>query len=128
LNGNAGAKARFRSVGAAEAERMPPAGISLAVAIRDDVDFDEQLQRLTARLPRSVARVIQWSSRPGLHWVRVPAGVALMLGGVLSILPVLGLWMLPLGLVMLAKDVRFLRRPTARMLAWLDRRLPAPRS
>jgi len=107
---------------------MPPTGISLAVAIREDVDFDEQLQRLTARLPRAVARVIQWSSRPGLHWVRVPAGVALMLGGVLSILPVLGLWMLPLGLVMLAKDVRFLRRPTARMLAWLDRRLPARRS
>ena len=107
---------------------MPSTGIFQPVAIREDVDFDDQLQRLTARLPRSIARVIEWSSRPGLHWVRIPAGIALMLGGVFAILPVLGLWMLPLGLVMLAKDVRILRQPTARMLAWLDRRLPARRS
>lgn len=96
------------------------------MSIRDDVDFDEQLRRLTARLPRSVARVIDWTSQPGLHWVRIPAGLALMVGGVFSILPILGVWMLPLGLVMLAKDVRVLRRPTTRMLAWLDRKLPAP--
>jgi hypothetical protein len=98
------------------------------VTIRDDVDFDEQLRRLTARLPRSIARVIEWSSQPGFHWVRIPAGLLLILGGIFAILPILGLWMLPLGLVMLAKDVPVLRRPTARMLAWLDRRLPAPRS
>jgi hypothetical protein len=98
------------------------------VTIRDDVDFDDQLRRLTARLPRSVARLIEWSTRPGLHWVRIPAALILMLGGVFSILPVLGLWMLPLGLVLLAKDVPVLRRPTARMLAWLDRQLPVPRS
>jgi hypothetical protein len=46
----------------------------------------------------------------------VPLGVLLVLGGALSILPVLGIWMLPLGLVLLALDVVLLRRPTARML------------
>ena len=98
------------------------------MTIREDVDLDEQLRRLTARLPRSIARVIDWSSQPGLHWVRIPAGLLLILGGIFAVLPILGLWMLPLGLVLLAKDVPVLRRPTARMLAWLDRRLPTPRS
>ena len=36
--------------------------------------------------------------------------------GTLSIFPVLGIWMLPLGLVLLALDVSLLRRPTVRML------------
>jgi hypothetical protein len=48
--------------------------------------------------------------------VRVPLGIALVLGGALSVLPVLGIWMLPLGLMLLALDVALLRRPTARML------------
>jgi hypothetical protein len=34
----------------------------------------------------------------------------------LSILPVLGIWMLPLGLVLLALDVALRRRPTVHML------------
>jgi hypothetical protein len=39
--------------------------------------------------------------------------VLLLLGGVFSILPGLGLWMLPLGLLLLAADVPFLRKPVA---------------
>lgn len=92
--------------------------------VRDHIEFDQQLHRLTERLPRPIARVIEWTSRPGLHWLRIPAGLVLILGGICSILPVLGLWMLPLGLVLLAKDVSVLRRPTTRLLAWIDRRLP----
>jgi hypothetical protein len=30
-----------------------------------------------------------------------------------SILPVLGIWMLPLGLMLIAADVRFLQKPMA---------------
>ena len=36
------------------------------------------------------------------------------MGGLLGFLPVLGFWMLPLGLVLLSLDFALLRRPTAR--------------
>jgi hypothetical protein len=45
-------------------------------------------------------------------------------GGVFAILPLLGLWMLPVGLVLLAEDVPALRRMTDRALAWIERRRP----
>jgi hypothetical protein len=41
--------------------------------------------------------------------VRVPLGILLVLGGLFSVLPFLGLWMLPMGLLLLAIDLPFLR-------------------
>lgn len=41
--------------------------------------------------------------------VRVPVAGMFMLGGVFSFLPVLGIWMLPLGLMLLAVDVGLIR-------------------
>ncbi len=41
--------------------------------------------------------------------IRMPIGIILVLGGVFSFLPVLGVWMLPLGLLLLAIDLPFLR-------------------
>ena len=35
---------------------------------------------------------------------------------------VLGIWMLPLGLVLFAQDVPALQKPTARMLGWVQRK------
>jgi hypothetical protein len=47
-----------------------------------------------------------------------------MAASLLSILPIFGLWMLPLGLVLLAEDVPPLRHATGRFLAWIERRRP----
>jgi len=41
--------------------------------------------------------------------VRVPIALLLILGGLLAFLPVLGIWMLPLGLLLLAVDIPGLR-------------------
>ncbi|MFO1183782.1 MAG: hypothetical protein U1E56_03215 [Bauldia sp.] len=49
-------------------------------------------------------------SLPGSRLGRIVLGVALMMGGFLWFLPVLGLWMLPLGLVVLSVDFPFVRR------------------
>ena len=46
----------------------------------------------------------------------------LIFGGIFSFLPVLGLWMLPLGLLLFAQDVPVLQKPTARMLGWIERK------
>lgn len=90
----------------------------------DQADLDDQLDRLARRLPRGAGRVLRWTNHGSTAWVRVPLGFGLIIGGVFSILPVLGIWMLPLGVVVLAKDLPPLRRPAARMLAWIERRWP----
>jgi hypothetical protein len=54
--------------------------------------------------------------------VRVPVAMLLIAGGIFSFLPVLGLWMLPLGLILIAQDLTFLQKPMARMLGWIERK------
>ena len=48
---------------------------------------------------------------PRNRFVRITLGVALIiLGGVFGFLPVLGYWMVPLGLLVLASDIPAIRR------------------
>jgi hypothetical protein len=54
--------------------------------------------------------------------VRIPLAILLMVGGVFAFLPVLGLWMLPLGLILIAQDLPFLQGPLARALGWGERK------
>ena len=82
------------------------------------------IERLIDRLPRRLKSAVQWLRRPSSRWVRIPAGILLIGGGLLSLLPVFGLWMLPLGLVLLAEDVALLRRGRDRLLDWVERRRP----
>jgi hypothetical protein len=49
----------------------------------------------------------------------------LVLGGFLWFLPVLGIGLLPLGLLLLAEDVPFLRKPVARAVTWAVRKWKA---
>ena len=84
------------------------------------------LRRLLDGLPGPVARGFHALRQPGRRWVRIPLGVACVGGGVLGFLPVLGFWMLPVGVILLAEDVPGLKRPAMRALgaaqAWWDRR------
>ena len=55
-------------------------------------------------------------------------GGAMVLGGLVGFLPVVGYWMVPVGLAILAVDFppvrRFQRRMTVRFGNWLHRRWP----
>ncbi len=53
-------------------------------------------------------------SRPESRGARIPAGALLILGGFLSIMPILGLWMLPPGLIRLAEDLSIVWRGVIR--------------
>ena len=58
-----------------------------------------------ARLRRGYRRAQTWARRhipPGL---RLVVGLALMVGGVFGFLPVIGFWMLPLGVAVAALDI-----------------------
>src|SRR5438067_1465939 len=66
----------------------------------------------------------RWVRRPSARWARIPAGILLVGGGFLAILPIFGLWMIPLGLILLAEDMPLLRRLRGRSLDWVERRWP----
>ncbi len=91
-----------------------------------DMIDERPLRRLLAGLPGPVRRAVQWLRRPGAGWARVPLGLALILGGVAGFLPILGFWMLPIGVLLLAEDLPFLKRPMLQALGavqgWWDRR------
>ena len=83
---------------------------------------DRRLDRAERHLPGLFAAWLAHLRHPSASWVRVPLGLLLILGGLLGFLPVLGFWMLPLGLGLLSLDVALLRRPTARDIVAGERR------
>jgi hypothetical protein len=87
-------------------------------------DCDPRLERLIDRLPRRLRPTIRWLRQPSSLWIRMPAGVLLICGGLLGFLPVLGFWMLPVGAALFADDVPALRSLRSRILDWIERRHP----
>jgi len=83
-------------------------------------DLDYQSERFERKLPDKAARLARWLRRPSSRWVRIPAALLLIAGGFIGFLPILGFWMIPLGLLLIAQDVPFLRPPMARALNWLQ--------
>jgi hypothetical protein len=65
---------------------------------------------------------------PGNVFLRILLGIVLVAGGFLGFLPVLGFWMLPLGLLVLSIDFppvrRFRRATTVRLGDWLKQKWP----
>ncbi len=59
---------------------------------------------------------------PGTRLGRTIAGSLLIIGGILGFLPILGFWMIPLGLLMLSQDFAGVRRFRRRWTVRLGRR------
>jgi len=82
-------------------------------------ELDRHFAWLENKLPPKPARFLAWLRRPSSRLVRLPLGFLLILGGILSFLPVLGIWMLPLGLMLIAQDIPILQGPScACSLGW----------
>jgi hypothetical protein len=96
---------------------LPNAPQDAATKERDELDqaFDELERVAPSRLSRLIARLRKREAR----LVRIPLGVLCIIGSFLWFLPVLGLWFLPLGLLLIAQDVRFLRRPVGGLTLYL---------
>jgi hypothetical protein len=80
----------------------------------------EAYRGLEDEVPDFVARAIRWLRNPEARWVRIPLGVVLIILSFFWILPVIGIELLPIGLLFIAHDVPFLREPVARCLIWLE--------
>ena len=65
---------------------------------------------------------------PGSRWLRTGLGALLVFAGMLGFLPILGFWMIPLGLMVLAIDYHPIRRLKRRFEVWRGRRVkPKPK-
>jgi hypothetical protein len=79
--------------------------------------FDKNSRRLNRqfdRIERSwpiLRGFVEWVRKPSSRILRIPLGIILILGGIFSFLPILGIWMLPLGLLLLALDLPILQGP-----------------
>jgi len=85
-------------------------------------EIDRHFAWFEAKLPARPAAFVRWLRKPSSRLVRVPLALLLVIGGVFSFLPILGLWMLPLGLLLIAQDVPFLQRPLADLIGWIERK------
>ncbi len=63
------------------------------------------------------------------HWhlpkskpIRIGIGILLVVGGIVGFLPVLGFWMIPLGLLVLSIDLPIVRRWRRQLTVWWHRR------
>jgi purine-cytosine permease-like protein len=65
---------------------------------------------------------------PGSRLGRTVVGILLILGGFVGFLPIVGFWMVPLGLIVLSIDFpivrRWRRRFDVKFGGWLKRRYP----
>jgi hypothetical protein len=75
-------------------------------------------QTLVDAVPAWARGPARWLARPAARWVRLPLALLLIAAGVLGFLPVVGFWMVPLGVLLLAIDLPLLRKPAQRFLTW----------
>ncbi|PJN95772.1 hypothetical protein CNY89_06545 [Amaricoccus sp. HAR-UPW-R2A-40] len=81
--------------------------------------MSRQARKHEHRLRRQFDAIVRGTSMPRgpVDWlihdrkrlIRVPVAILLIIGGIFSFLPVLGAWMIPVGLMLLALDVPMLR-------------------
>ncbi|HSI03135.1 MAG: hypothetical protein ACAI38_23615 [Myxococcota bacterium] len=80
--------------------------------------LDQAFDRLEEEVPERLARMLRWLRDPKSRKLRIPLALLFIVAGFLWFLPVLGLYMLPLGLMLIAQDVPVLRRPVGSAILW----------
>ena len=61
-------------------------------------------------------------SMPRSRGLRIAIGALLIFGGILGFLPILGFWMIPIGLLVLSYEFALVRRHRRRFVVWWKRR------
>jgi hypothetical protein len=88
-------------------------------------ELDRAFDKLEEHAPDRAARALRWLRSPASRKVRIPLAILCLIGGALWFLPVVGLELIPIGLLLIAQDVPFLKKPVARALLWAERKWKA---
>jgi hypothetical protein len=91
-------------------------------AAENKQELDRAYDGLEKEVPDRVARAIRWLRNPKARWIRLPVGVLLIVLSFFWFLPVVGIELLPIGLLLIAVDIPFLQKPVARAVLWLERK------
>ena len=83
--------------------------------------WDARVAHLLTKLPDRGRHAVEWLRVPDRRWLRLSAAVLLIFGGFLSVLPVFGLWMLPLGLALMSDDIPWLKVPLEKAARGVER-------
>lgn len=76
---------------------------------------DDELRQRNRRLKAWLSRQRRWVRTTFPPGVRSLVGLALIGGGFLGFLPILGFWMVPLGVIFVGLDVGSIRRAVGRI-------------
>jgi len=82
-------------------------------------ELDVAYTSLEHEVPAWMARMIRWLHSPKSRLYRIPLGLLLIACGVVGFLPIIGYEFIPLGLLVLAQDIPFMRKPVGRLILWL---------
>ncbi|MDI6025831.1 hypothetical protein QBK99_06475 [Corticibacterium sp. UT-5YL-CI-8] len=85
-------------------------------------DRRETGEPLQEPLPRRISVFGRQITMPQSRGLRIAIGVLLTLFGFLGFLPILGFWMIPLGLLVLSYEFAMVRRYRRRTAVWWERR------
>ena len=81
--------------------------------------LDLAYARLEEVLPATATRWLAWLRSPQGIWLRIPAALLCFAAAAFWFMPVIGIEWLPVGLLLLAEDVPFLRKPVGRLILFL---------
>ena len=91
-------------------------------------DFHEEMDRFQNHIPAWVGHNLNRLRGTRAIWVRVLTGVALIVAWAFLPLPLVGIWMLPVGLALLAHDIPPVRAPIARLLHFTNGKIEKRKS
>lgn len=81
--------------------------------------LNEAMERLEALLPARLRPPVQWLHSPRSRPIRIPIGILCIVASFFWFLPIIGMELFPIGLLLIAHDVPFLRRPAGLLALWL---------
>jgi hypothetical protein len=85
-------------------------------------ELDRAYEGLERETPDRVSRMIRWLRSPQSRYVRIPLAILFIAQSFFFFLPLAGIEFLPIGLLLIAQDVPFLKRPVARAMLWLEKK------
>ena len=94
---------------------------------RDQQLLNEAFDELERETPDRITHMIRWFRSPAAQRVRLPVGILCIIASFFWFLPVIGIELLPIGLLLIAVDVPILRRPVGLFILWLEDRWMAVR-